>query len=47
MEKIWRLVSIETYHNQKIREFFKKELLEDALTVWEDVFQTMIEKKND
>ncbi|BDZ69787.1 TetR/AcrR family transcriptional regulator [Methanobacterium petrolearium] len=45
MEKIWRLVSIETYHNQKIREFFKTELLEDALTVWENVFRIMIEKK--
>jgi len=44
MEKIWRLVSIETYHNQKIRDFFKKELLEEPITVWEDVFQTMIEK---
>jgi AcrR family transcriptional regulator len=44
MEKIWRLISIETYHNQKIRDFFKKELLEEPITVWEDVFQTMIEK---
>lgn len=44
MEKIWRLVSIETYHNQKIREFFKKELLEDAISIWEDVFQIMMEK---
>jgi len=45
MEKIWRLVSIETYHNEKIREFFKKELLEEPITVWENVFQMMIEKK--
>ncbi|HOI39678.1 MAG TPA: TetR/AcrR family transcriptional regulator [Methanobacterium sp.] len=45
MEKIWRLVSIETYHNEKIREFFKKELLEEPITVWENVFQIMIEKK--
>lgn len=44
MEKIWRLVSIETYHNQKIRGFFKKELLEEPLTVWENVFQIFIEK---
>lgn len=45
MEKIWRLVSIETYHNDKMREFFKKELLEEPLTVWENTFQTMIDKK--
>lgn len=45
MEKIWRLVSIETYHNEKIREFFKKELLEEPITAWESVFQTLIEKK--
>jgi len=45
MEKIWRLVSIETYHNEKIREFFKKELLEAPLNIWENTFQMMIEKK--
>lgn len=45
MEKIWRLVSIETYHNDKIREFFKKEILEEPINVWENTFQTMIEKK--
>jgi AcrR family transcriptional regulator len=45
MEKIWRLVSIETYHNEKIREFFKKELLKEPIDVWENTFQTMIEKK--
>lgn len=45
MEKIWRLVSIETYHNQKIREFFKKELLENPLNIWEGTFQIMIDKK--
>jgi AcrR family transcriptional regulator len=45
MEKIWRLVSIETYHNEKIREFFKKELLEAPLNIWENTFQLMIDKK--
>lgn len=45
MEKIWRLVSIETYHNQKMREFFKKELLEEPLNVWENTFQIMIDRK--
>jgi AcrR family transcriptional regulator len=45
MEKIWRLISIETYHNDKMRDFFKKELLEEPLDIWENTFQTMIDKK--
>ena len=45
MEKIWRLVSIETYHNDEMRDFFKKELLEEPLDIWENTFQTMIDKK--
>lgn len=45
MEKIWRLVCIETYHNEKIREFFKKELLEEPLAGWENIFGIMIENK--
>jgi AcrR family transcriptional regulator len=42
--KIWRLVLMESYHNDKIREFFKKELLEEPLAGWETIFKTMIEK---
>lgn len=45
MEKIWRLVSIEVNHNPKIRNFFKKELLEGPLDGWENIFRIMIEKK--
>lgn len=45
MEKIWRLVSIETYHNEKIRNFFKEELIEEPLNVWESTFQIMIDNK--
>jgi AcrR family transcriptional regulator len=44
MEKIWRLVSIEVNHNEKIRNFFKKELLEGPIGLWENIFRTMIEK---
>ncbi len=44
MEKIWRLVSIETYHNEKIREFFKKTLLEEPIDGWENIFTIMIKK---
>ncbi|MGF7117070.1 TetR/AcrR family transcriptional regulator [Methanobacterium oryzae] len=43
-EKIWRLISIELYHNEKIREFFKKELLEVPLVSWEEIFTKMMEK---
>ena len=43
-EKIWRLISIELYHNEKIREFFKKELLEMPLMAWEGIFTKMMEK---
>jgi len=43
-EKIWRLISIELYHNEKIREFFKKELIEVPIMAWEQIFTKMIEK---
>lgn len=43
-EKVWRIISIELYHNEKIREFFKKELLETPLIAWEGVFTKMMEK---
>jgi AcrR family transcriptional regulator len=45
MEKIWRLVSIETFRNDKIKNFFKKELLEQPITIWEHIFDDMIERK--
>lgn len=43
-EKIWRIISIELYHNEKIREFFKRELLEEPLKAWEQTFKKMMEK---
>lgn len=43
-EKIWRIISIELYHNEKIREFFKKELLEVPINSWEDIFTKMMKK---
>ncbi|HOI71681.1 MAG TPA: TetR/AcrR family transcriptional regulator [Methanobacterium sp.] len=45
MEKIYRLICIETYHNEKIREFFIKQLLEEPLLGWERIFRIMIKKK--
>ncbi len=44
MEKIWRLVSIEMYHNEKIRDFFKTALLEEPINGWEATFTKMIKK---
>jgi AcrR family transcriptional regulator len=44
-EKIWRIIAIEIFHNQKIRNFFRKELLEKPLKGWENIFTLMIEKK--
>ncbi|WP_414470264.1 TetR/AcrR family transcriptional regulator [Methanobacterium sp. ACI-7] len=43
-EKIWRIISIELYHNEKIREFFKKELLEVPINSWEEIFTRMMKK---
>jgi AcrR family transcriptional regulator len=44
-EKIWRIVSIELYHNKKIRNFYKNVLLEEPINAWEGIFTKMIEKK--
>ena len=44
-EKIWRIIAIEIFHNKKIRNFFRKELLEKPLRGWENIFTIMIEKK--
>ena len=44
-EKIWRIIAIEIFHNEKIRNFFKKELLETPLKGWENIFTSMIDKK--
>lgn len=30
-EKIWRIISIEVFHNEKIKKFFIKELLEHSI----------------
>ena len=43
-EKIWRIIAIEIFHNDKIRNFFQKELLEEPITGWENIFTMMIQK---
>lgn len=36
---------MESYHNEKIRDVFKKDLIEEPLAGWESIFQLMVEKK--
>jgi AcrR family transcriptional regulator len=43
-EKIWRIISIEVYHNEKIRKLFVDELLEAPIKGWESIFTKMMEK---
>ncbi len=43
--KIWRVLSIELYHNKKIKDFFIQTMLKGPLDGWEQIFSTMIEKK--
>jgi AcrR family transcriptional regulator len=43
-EKIWRIISIEVFHNEKIRKLFVDELLEAPINAWEVIFTKMMEK---
>ena len=43
-EKIWRIISIEVFHNEKIRKLFVEELLEAPINGWEIIFTKMMEK---
>jgi len=45
MSKITRIIFIESYHNEKIREFLKNSILEDAITGWINLFDLMKYKK--
>ena len=41
--KIWRIISIEIFRNDKIRVFFKKVMVETPVATWEQTFRTMVE----
>jgi AcrR family transcriptional regulator len=43
--KMWRVLSIELYHNEKIKDFFIQTMLKAPLDGWEQIFGKMIEKK--
>ena len=45
VSKIWRVLSIELYHNRKIKDFFIQTMLNAPLDAWEQIFGKMIDKK--
>ncbi|MBQ6100174.1 MAG: TetR/AcrR family transcriptional regulator [Methanobrevibacter sp.] len=45
MMKITRIFLIESYHNEKIKNFVKKSIIEYALKGWIDLFELMKQKK--
>ncbi|KZX15416.1 biofilm operon icaADBC HTH-type negative transcriptional regulator IcaR [Methanobrevibacter cuticularis] len=45
MIKILRLIFIELYHNQKISDFFLKELINGPILFWTMFFQSLMDKK--
>jgi hypothetical protein len=45
MRKILRIMFIELYHNEKIRKFFIKELINRPITFWTSFFKIMIYTK--
>ena len=45
MSKITRIILIESYHNDKIKEFLKKSIIDDAINGWINLFDLMKFKK--
>ena len=45
MMKITRIILIETYHNEKIKNFVKTTIIDNAINGWIDLFDLMKEKK--
>ncbi len=41
--KIWRIISIEIYRNDKVRKFFKTTMVETPVMIWEQTFRKMME----
>ncbi|MGZ7050027.1 MAG: TetR/AcrR family transcriptional regulator [Methanobacterium sp.] len=44
MEKIWRIICIELYHNQQIKDFYSK-FTDNALSFWKSNFEIMMKHK--
>ena len=45
ISKITRIILIESYHNERINDFLKKSILEDAIKGWIALFELMKSKK--
>ena len=45
MSKITRLILIESFHNEKIKNFMKKSIIDDAINGWIALFDLMKSKK--
>ncbi len=45
MSKITRIILIESYHNEKIRQFLKKSIIDDAIFGWINLFDLMKAKR--
>ena len=41
--RIWRIISIELFRNEKMRVFFKKTMVETPVASWEQTFSTMMD----
>ncbi len=41
--KIWRIISIELFRNDKVRKFFKTTMVEVPVAAWEQTFRKMME----
>ena len=41
--KIWRIISIELFRNEKVRKFFKTTMVEVPVAAWEQTFRKMME----
>ncbi len=41
--KIWRIISIELSHNEKIRKFFRETMIQGPVAFWEQTFKRMME----
>ena len=44
-QKIWRIIAIEQYHNEKIRRFFRDNIVGLGDQIFEELFRLMVERK--
>lgn len=44
--KIWRIINIEKYHNEKVKKFYKKHIISNPLKFWTNIFKTLLENED-